>query len=50
MKFLVDENLPPKLAVWITSKGHDAIHIRELGLLGQTRPSWPARASTVALS
>ena len=32
MKFLVDANLPPALAAWLASQGHDAHHLTELGL------------------
>jgi predicted nuclease of predicted toxin-antitoxin system len=32
MRFLLDMNLPPALAEWLQSKGHDAVHIREIGL------------------
>ena len=26
MKFVVDEQLPQRLATWLTAKGYDAIH------------------------
>ena len=32
MRFLPDMNLPPAVAEWLQSKGHDAVHIREIGL------------------
>jgi uncharacterized protein with PIN domain len=32
MRFLLDMNLPPALAEWLRSEGHDAVHIREIGL------------------
>ena len=32
MRFLLDMNLPPAVAEWLQSKGHDAAHIREIGL------------------
>ena len=32
MKFLVDHQLPPALARFLQSQGHDAHHVRELGL------------------
>lgn len=32
MRFLLDMNLPPAMAEWLRSAGHDAVHIRELGL------------------
>lgn len=32
MRFLIDANLPPALAEWLTSDGHEAHHISELGM------------------
>jgi len=32
MKFLIDNSLSPRLAVALCADGHDAIHIREIGL------------------
>jgi predicted nuclease of predicted toxin-antitoxin system len=32
VKFLVDQQLPPALAGFLRSQGHDAQHVRELGL------------------
>jgi predicted nuclease of predicted toxin-antitoxin system len=32
MQFLVDNNLSPRLAHLLTQAGHDAIHVRDLGL------------------
>ena len=34
MKFLVDENLPPALAARLSELGHDAIHVKDAGLIG----------------
>lgn len=36
MNFIVDENLPRQVAVWISATGHLASHVSELGLLGQS--------------
>jgi predicted nuclease of predicted toxin-antitoxin system len=32
VKFLVDANLPPALARWIESEGHEAFHVSDLGM------------------
>lgn len=32
MKFLVDAQLPPGLAFWLRSKGHEADHVVDVGL------------------
>lgn len=32
MRFLLDMNLSTDVAVWLRSQGHDAVHLRELGL------------------
>jgi predicted nuclease of predicted toxin-antitoxin system len=32
MWFLLDMNLPPAMADWLRSRGHDAVHVREIGL------------------
>jgi predicted nuclease of predicted toxin-antitoxin system len=32
VKFIVDAQLPPALAVWLRGKGHDAAAVREIGL------------------
>ena len=32
MNFVVDEQLPPALATWIVARGHNAQHVRDLGL------------------
>ena len=33
MRFLVDQQLPSALAVWLRSQGHAAEHVRDIGLL-----------------
>ena len=35
MRFLIDECLPPRMAVLLRDAGHDCAHIYELGLGGQ---------------
>ena len=32
MRLPLDMNLPPAMASWLRSEGHDAVHLRELGL------------------
>lgn len=32
MKFLIDAQLPPALAAWLQRTGHEAIHVRDVGL------------------
>ena len=32
MRFPLDMNLPPAMAEWLCSDGHDAVHFREIGL------------------
>jgi predicted nuclease of predicted toxin-antitoxin system len=32
VRFLVDANLPPALARWLVSEGHDAEHVSDLGM------------------
>ena len=32
MKFLIDNQLPPKLAQWITTQGYDVAHVQDIGL------------------
>jgi predicted nuclease of predicted toxin-antitoxin system len=33
LRFLVDAQLPPSLAVWLAAKGHQAEHVIDLGAL-----------------
>jgi len=32
LKFLIDAQLPPALAPWIVERGHEALHVFDLGL------------------
>lgn len=32
MRFLVDMNIATDVAVWLRGQGHDAVHLREVGL------------------
>ncbi len=50
MKFLVDEQLPPVLAVWLRGQSCDAAHVRELGLArGKDRQIWARAAESEAV-
>ena len=47
MRFLVDAQLPPRLAVWLAARGHDALHVGTLpdGLRLQDAAIWLKAAS-----
>lgn len=38
MRFLIDNNLSPRLAEYLKAAGHDAVHIRDYGLQGAADP------------
>ncbi len=41
MRFLVDAQLPPALARWIDTQGHEARHVADLGMTGASdRSIW----------
>ena len=33
MKFIIDAQLPPRLAEWIRGRGHEVVHVREVDLV-----------------
>src|SRR5437762_13219730 len=45
MRLLLDMNLPPSVANWLRSEGHDALHVRDLGLSGAPDREVFARAA-----
>jgi predicted nuclease of predicted toxin-antitoxin system len=45
VKFLIDNNLSPLLAESLISSGHDAIHLRDLGMQAATDEAVLARAA-----
>lgn len=44
MKFLVDAQLPPALALWLVAAGNEAIHVEQLGLRDASDSAIWARA------
>ena len=32
MKFIVDAQLPPGLCIWLKTRGHEAVHVFDIGL------------------
>ena len=45
MRLLLDMNLPPAMAEWLRAEGHDAVHVREIGLADSPDHSVFARAA-----
>lgn len=48
MRFLVDAQLPPALVAWLRRRGHEADHVRDLGL--DRRPDSEIAAKAAARS
>ena len=44
MKFLIDAQLPPALCGWLRDRGHEAVHVSEIGLAVSERRVIAARA------
>jgi predicted nuclease of predicted toxin-antitoxin system len=50
MRFLVDTNLPPALAVWLIERGHDAQHAAHvIDAQADDRAIWNLAVSTEAI-
>lgn len=50
MRFLVDAQLPPALARWLTAAGHPSEHVADLGLDAASDPAvWERAACTGAV-
>jgi predicted nuclease of predicted toxin-antitoxin system len=45
MKFLVDENLPPRLAEWLRRQGYEAKHVNDVALAGKPDVALAAAAA-----
>ncbi len=46
MKFLIDMPASPTLVLWLSSRGHDAVHAQEIGLAAVGDSLILARART----
>jgi predicted nuclease of predicted toxin-antitoxin system len=46
MRFLLDMNLPPQLATWLRTQGHDAVHVVDDGLGASSDQEILMRAAT----
>lgn len=44
MKFLIDAQLPPALGDWLRARGHEAIHVFEIGMTSALDPEIADRA------
>lgn len=44
MKFLVDAQLPPALCGWLRERGHEAVHVFEIGMVAASDTDIAARA------
>ena len=53
MRFLVDAQLPPALARWLAAKGHEAMHVADIGLQGGSDTAiwtWASEQGAVIIS
>ena len=46
MRFLVDAQLPPALCGWLRERGHEAVHVFEIGMVGASDRDLATRAET----
>jgi predicted nuclease of predicted toxin-antitoxin system len=44
MKFLIDAQLPPALCGWLRERGHEAVHVSEIGMIAASDAEIAARA------
>ncbi len=44
MKFLIDAQLPPALCGWLRERGHEAVHVFEIGMVAASDVEIAARA------
>ena len=45
MKFLIDAQLPPALVRWLAERGHEATHVRAIGMVSASDADIAARAA-----
>lgn len=48
MKFLIDAQLPPALCGWLRERGHEAVHVSEIGMIAASDAEIAARAEADA--
>ncbi|MBA16746.1 MAG: hypothetical protein CMN73_10385 [Sphingomonas sp.] len=44
MNFLIDAQLPPALCRWLRERGHEAVHVFEIGMIAASDSEIAARA------
>ncbi len=44
MKFLIDAQLPPALCGWLRERGHEAVHVSEIGMIAASDAEIAVRA------
>lgn len=44
MKFLIDAQLPPALCGWLRERGHEAVHVFEIGMVAASDAEIATRA------
>jgi predicted nuclease of predicted toxin-antitoxin system len=49
VRFLLDENLSPRICGLLVDAGHEAVHVRDLGMSGASDPDVLARAAADGL-
>lgn len=49
MTFLIDAQLPPGLCAWLATRGHQAVHVRDIGLAGAADSAIAAQAMAANL-
>lgn len=50
MRFLIDAQLPPALCGWFEARGHEAVHVSAIGMVGASDTEIAARRGGWRLS